>query len=199
MSNNRLLIYGTGGHAKVVAAANNWYGMVQFTDDTREADPVSMYPPTVYDAFVAIGNNHDRAKVFDRLVSAGYRITNIIHSSAVIDRYKVELGIGIYIGPNAVVNPGTKINDGVIINTAATVDHDCNIGSFTHIAPGANLCGHVTTGSSCLLGAGCVIIPRVVLGSSVIVGAGGAVVTPSVPDGSKLLGVPARAQVSESG
>jgi acetyltransferase EpsM len=42
----------------------------------------------------------------------------------------------------------------VIINTGSTIDHDCTIGDYSHIAPGSTLSGHVKVGPGLTLPVG---------------------------------------------
>ena len=86
---------------------------------------------------------------------------------AIVSRAAVLGAGGVQLIAGAVVNAATSIGEGVIVNTNASVDHDCTIGDYVHIAP------------------------DVVLGGGVTVGAG-AVVTNDVEAGSTVVGVPAR-------
>ena len=90
-----------------------------------------------------------------------------------------------YVGPN------TYIGKGTLVNTRANVHHDCRVGEYVEIGPGALVLGQVQLGSFVKIGAGAVILPGVKLGENVIVGAG-AVVTKNVPDGQKVKGIPAK-------
>lgn len=89
------------------------------------------------------------------------------------------------------VGPETVIGKGVLINTRANIHHNCFVGSFTEIGPGAILLGGVRVGEKCRIGAGAIILPGVKLGNDVIVGAG-AVVTKDVPDLKIVVGIPAK-------
>ncbi|MCS7300843.1 MAG: acetyltransferase, partial [Fimbriimonadales bacterium] len=91
-----------------------------------------------------------------------------------------------------VVQPDARIGRHCIVNTAASVDHDCTIADFVHVAPGARLAGGVKVGEGVLLGVGCCVLPGIQIGAWSVVGAG-AVVTEDVPDGVVVVGVPARA------
>ncbi|MCG8386779.1 MAG: acetyltransferase, partial [Cytophagales bacterium] len=93
--------------------------------------------------------------------------------------------------PGTVVNAGTVIGEHAIINTSASVDHDCVIEDFVHIAPNSTLCGNVQVGEGTLFGAGAVAIPGVKIGKNCTVGAG-AVVVNDVPAGATVVGNPAK-------
>jgi acetyltransferase-like isoleucine patch superfamily enzyme len=73
------------------------------------------------------------------------------------------------------------------------VDHDCRIGDFVHVAPGAVLGGGVMVGGRVLVGAGAVVLPGLTLGAGCTVGAG-AVVTRNVAPRAVVVGVPAKAR-----
>jgi len=79
----------------------------------------------------------------------------------------------------------------VKVNMGAQIHHDCRIGSFSTIAPGACLLGAVTVGEEVFVGANATVLPHRRVGSHAVVGAG-AVVTKDVPEGATVTGVPAR-------
>jgi acetyltransferase EpsM len=78
-----------------------------------------------------------------------------------------------------------------IVNVNASVSHDCMIGDFVNLNPGAILCGAVTIGEGAFIGAGAVLRERVSIGAWSLVGAG-AVVACDVPPEVTVVGVPAR-------
>ncbi|MEP1087376.1 DapH/DapD/GlmU-related protein [Algoriphagus sp.] len=137
---------------------------------------------------LGVGNPAQREKLFHLLNSLGgcfhgirsnYFIDNS-NSSPLFDAM-----------PYSFVGPETKIGRGVLINTRAHVHHECEVGEFSEIGPGAMLLGGSKIGKSCRIGAGAVVLPGVELGDEVVVGAG-AVVTKSVIEKSTLVGVPAK-------
>jgi UDP-3-O-[3-hydroxymyristoyl] glucosamine N-acyltransferase len=68
-----------------------------------------------------------------------------------------------------------------MVNTNAVVSHDCEIGAYTHIAPGTLLAGHVHVGMRTLIGMGVTTAIGVRIGSGVRIG-NGAIVLADVPD-----------------
>jgi acetyltransferase EpsM len=78
-----------------------------------------------------------------------------------------------------------------ILNTGSSVDHDCVIEDFAHVAPNAVICGGVHVGKGTLVGAGATIIPSIRIGKNCVIGAG-AVVVNDVEDNSTVVGNPAK-------
>jgi len=140
--------------------------------------------------FVALGNNFLRQRIYLLIKSYGGEFVNAIHPTTQISK-TAEIGDGVFLGVNAIINSATKIECGTIINSSATVEHDCNIGSFVHIAPGAVLAGGVKIGANAFVGANSTIKEGVVVGNSAIIGAGSVVLT-DVPDNSTFVGNPAK-------
>lgn len=162
----RLVILGAGGHGRVAAdiAGKNGYDSIAFLDDTKKT--CGRYPVmgesarfSEYDCdfFVAIGNPQVRRRMQEMLLTAGKQVTTLIHPSAVIGE-DVTLGTGTLVAAGAVINPGAVIGDGCIINTCASVDHDCVLEDFVHIAVGAHVAGTVNIGAGTWIGAGAVVI-----------------------------------------
>ncbi len=195
----RLLVVGAGGHAKVVIDAARLCGyeiagVIGSADGTPEVlgAPVTTDPAGLNASgfIVAVGDNHERARLFAEHQKLGLEPANVIHPSAVIAQ-DAELGPGTFVAANVTVNPGARIGSNTILNTGCTVDHDCEIGVHVHIGPGANLCGGVVVGEGTLLGVGSCAVPRSRIGEWAVVGAGAAV-TQNIPDRAVAVGVPAR-------
>ena len=90
----------------------------------------------------------------------------------------------------AVINTGTEVGIGAIVNTCSSIDHDCRIGSFVHVAVGAHLCGNVTIGDDTWIGAGAVVSNNTDIFGGCIIGAG-AVVIRNIDEIGTYIGVPA--------
>jgi len=195
-----IVIYGAGGHGKVVADAADAAGfeVVGFIDDHIPPDGrfgrFAVQPPETLDAavavHVAIGDNAARAAATERVKSAGCALPPIVHPTAVVSA-AANIAEGVFIAPLAVVNAAAHLATSVIINTAAIVEHDCTVDSFAHVAPGAILCGGVQVGEAALVGARAVVLPGVRIGANCIVGAG-AVVASDVANGQTVIGNPAQ-------
>ncbi len=195
-----ILIMGTGGHAKVALdiLLERGENVAGFLDDNpdRIGTTVLGYPvlgdlanhapgtPLI----LGIGGNLIRKQLFDRFPNALW--VTLVHPSASVSRF-ATLGVGAMICMGACVGPDTVIGRGAVVNTQASVDHDCRIGDFAHVAVGVTIAGGVTIGEGAMLGAGAAVIPNLEIGGWSVVGAGAAVVK-SVPERSRVVGVPAR-------
>jgi sugar O-acyltransferase (sialic acid O-acetyltransferase NeuD family) len=202
----RLVIWGAGGHGRVVADAaetNGLWSSIAFLDDGWPARNASGPWPVIGsiqeaaqllgtddDIVIAIGHASVRMNLLSEAGMAGGRLVSVVHDSAVISRH-ASIGIGTVVLAGAVINPGVMVGDGCIINTSASVDHDCRLGAGVHICPGARLAGEVVVGERTWIGIGSCVRQGIVIGADVTVGAG-AVVVSNCSDGVTVMGVPAR-------
>lgn len=132
-----------------------------------------------------------RMAVYDRWRTFGYGFATLVHPSVVLAE-QVTLATGVQIMAGAVIQPGVYVAENVLINTRSSIDHDCTIGSHTHLAPGVTLSGNVHIGTACLLGTGANVIQGVRIGDGALVAAGATVIR-DVPPGQTVAGVPAKA------
>lgn len=148
-----------------------------------------------FDYFACVGHNGIREKIHTQMSQLLGNPINAIHPTAVISA-SATMSNGIMIAANATINPMVEIGTGVICNTSVSIDHECIIGDFTHIAPGAVLCGNVRVGRNTFIGANSVIKQGIVIGNNVTIGAG-TVVIKDVPDNATVVGNPARKLVKK--
>ncbi|SMC39411.1 acetyltransferase [Sporomusa malonica] len=192
--NKKLLLIGGGGHCKSVldsllsAKTFNEIGIVDVKGSVGKSvleipiigcddDLEKLYQHGYTYAFVSlgsVGNPVIRIKIFNKLESIGFGIPNVIDPTATVSK-RASLTSGIYIGKNVVVNVGTSIGKGAILNTSSTIEHECSIGEFVHISPGAVLCGEVQIGEHTHVGAKSVVKQQVKIGSRTLIGMGSVV------------------------
>ncbi len=90
-----------------------------------------------------------------------------------------------------VVQAQATLGRHVIANTGCSIDHDCAVGDYVHLAPGSRLAGGVHLGEGSFLGTKASAIPGINVGEWSIVGAG-AVVSRSLPANITAVGAPAK-------
>jgi len=184
-----LYILGAGGHAKVVKdcldAIGN-YGAIMV--DTA----VEGWQKELISSIVAlgVGDNHRRMEIEQEAMKASCHLLSVVHPTAFVSR-DASISQGVLVCPGALVITGATLLRGSILNTNASVDHECVVGAFAHIAPGAALSGRVHIGEGTFIGVGAAIKQGVRIGAWSVVGAG-AVVIRDVPDGETWAGCPAR-------
>lgn len=140
-----------------------------------------------HELIVCMGNPARKAELVERYPG---RFGNAIDPSAIVSTQST-IGEGSVAFQGTIVQANSRIGRHVIINTAASIDHDCDIDDFVHIAPHSTLCGFVRVHRGAQIGAGATIIPGVTIGANAIVGAG-AVVVQDVAPNTVVGGVPAR-------
>lgn len=206
MSERPFIIVGGGGHARVVASTLRELGenILGFTDPNSDAslgqelehlgsdDVLANYASSDVNLTVGIGSSHDvtrRADLFDEVKNTDFICPPVVHPNAFVAS-EASIGIGSHVMAGAVIQAGTALAENVIVNTNATIDHDCEIGGHTHVAPGATVSGEVSLGAQVHVGTGASLIQGVHVGARSVVGAG-AVVIEDVPPDSVVVGVPA--------
>jgi len=178
------IIYGAGGHAKVVFEVCAALGLEpMFIDDVFRSDRKIFGRPVgcaaeidwkglgAFRFIIAIGDNAARGKRFAELIQRGGTALEVAHPSAVISR-SAKVGRGSVVMAGAIVSAEAVIGENCIINTGARIDHDCVIGANSHIGPGAVLAGGVQIGMNTWIGAGSVCVSGVKIEGNSVVGAG---------------------------
>jgi acetyltransferase-like isoleucine patch superfamily enzyme len=83
------------------------------------------------------------------------------------------------------------VGEGTIVDVGAVVAHDCYLGAFSHLSPGACLSGVVHLTENVMVGVGAALNSHVTVGRNTIIAAGAAVMN-DVPDDVVVSGVPAK-------
>lgn len=135
------LIYGFGGHGKVLAEAltfNTEFLVGVFDDQPIEVFEkviyLGPYDPKIYPELpiiIGIGNNNVRKQLL-QLIKHSFH--SFIHPSAQVAG-SVKIGKGSAILQNAVIQANSVIGDHVIVNMGAMVDHDNQIKDYVHVSP----------------------------------------------------------------
>lgn len=195
----KLTIVGASGHGKVIAniARKRGYSEIVFLDDDESVHECGGYPivgkssevATIdSDVIIGIGNAVIRKRIQESVPEE--KLVTLIHPDAVIAE-DVVMGVGTVVMAGAVINPGVRIGKGCIINTCSSVDHDCIVDDYVHIAVGSHLCGTVSVGSGTWIGAGATVSNNVSICPECMIGAG-AVVIKNIVEYGTYVGVPVR-------
>jgi sugar O-acyltransferase (sialic acid O-acetyltransferase NeuD family) len=203
MSARPLVVYGAGGHGKVVADILIARGekLTGFLDDAKTVTKKVLGLPVLGSSewldvnpnvrvALGVGNNIVRARTAELCLAKQAELVSAIHPSAVISQSAV-VEEGAVIMALAVVNPGGVVGRGAIVNTSAVVEHDCAVGAFAHISPNATLGGNCAVGPFAQLGIGATMLPWTKIGEYSIVGGGG-LVAHDIPPHTIAVGLPAR-------
>ena len=147
---------------------------------------------------IGIGDNRARAALAGKL-GEDRHFPTLVHPDTSIGlstRAVLENSRGTIVFPGVRIMGRCTIGDFCTLNCNATVSHDCRIGSFANLSPGAHLAGNVGVGEGAWIGMGVVVnqgsdaAPRRI-GAWSVIGSGAAVIR-DVPSEATQVGVPAR-------
>lgn len=199
-----LIVFGAGGHGRVVAdaalASGAWRDVVATDRDPAQwggellpgipvlpLDAVAALPGPLA-LHVAIGTNAYRRAEAARLEGMA-PLATVVHPRASVAA-SARIGAGCLLTAQCVVGPLARLGAGVIVNHGAVVDHDCVVDAWAHVAPGARLGGAVRVGEAALVGAGSTVLRNLSIGAEATLGAG-AVALCDLPAMQSWAGVPA--------
>ncbi len=198
----RHIIYGAGGHGRVVASIARRHGIgdLAFVDEVRAGDIIDGIRVIAADladvpdraaarVIIGVGDGPTRTLRHTQALELGFMEWTAIADPGLV--YSDDIAPGAMILPGSVVNTGARIGRSVIVNSNATVEHDCIVGDYCHIAPGAVLAATVTLGAQVWVGANATVLPGLTIAGGTTIGAG-AVVTRSITQPGTYAGVPAR-------
>lgn len=206
LMSKRILLYGAGGHGKVVLDAinsNEGCTVAGFVDDSKtgthmgvpvlgNGDALASLQEQADEVFVCIGNNTERGRIIRQLQKHHIPIGITIHASATVSPL-ASLAPGCLVLAQASVGPDAKLDTGCIVNTGATVDHDCALEECVHLSPGVHLAGNTHVGAYSHIGIGSCTIEDVRIGKHTVIGAGSVVVR-DIPSNCTAYGCPAKPQ-----
>lgn len=139
---------------------------------------------------VAIANSLVRKQIFLSVAASGLHLLSVQAREAIVLE-RVAMGPGAVVCPFATVSSDAVIGVGFHGNFYSYVAHDCRVGDFVTLAPGARVLGNVTLGDHAYVGANALIRQGLSVGAGACIGMG-AVVTKDVPAGVTVVGNPAR-------
>ncbi|MCQ2496140.1 MAG: acetyltransferase [Lachnospiraceae bacterium] len=190
--NKRVIIFGAGGHGRVIADIVRASGdeLIGFLDDNSNFDVLGKFEDYVkfHDVCFAIGIGNSSIREYVSNYDCNWYTA--IHPSSIISP-SVRIGEGTVVMPNVVINANSVIGRHCIINTSSVVEHDNVIEDYAHISVGAKLGGTVKIGRSTWVGIGSMIRNNISICRNCIIGVGSVVVR-DITECGVYYGIPAR-------
>lgn len=186
-----LVIFGGGGHAKIVidiVRAMGTYRLVGIFDDgLPEGSEVLGLPvlgsskdlvewrsrgiQLAANGVGGIGNYRVRLKIFEMLAQAGYHFPVLVHPSAVVERSAI-LETGAQVMAQAYIGASVRVGFGSVINVGAIVSHDSVLGQVVNLSPGATLAGNVRVENYAQIGMRATVNVNITVGEGAMLGNG---------------------------
>ncbi len=139
---------------------------------------------------IAIAASKTRQNLAEKCSSAKVPLIEA-HAASVVQMDDVVIGDGACLSPFVTLTSNIRIGRCFHANLYSYVEHDCTIGDFVTLAPGAKVNGNITIGDHAYIGAGAVLRQGITIGAGAVIGMG-AVVTRDVPPGVTVVGNPAK-------
>ncbi|MGL5904923.1 MAG: acetyltransferase [Cetobacterium sp.] len=204
----KVVIIGSGGHAKVVIdiilqrqkKLNDDISIEGILDDSfiegeekklfripviGKIDKIRELSEDIY-YVIAIGSNEIRKKIVEQYRDIKY--ITLIHPNSVIAE-EVQIDEGTVIMAGAIVNPYTKIGKHCIVNTGSIIEHDNDLSNYVHISPNVTLCGGVKVGERTWIGAGATVIQGIDIEEKVVIGSN-SVILKNIKKEQTVFGIP---------
>lgn len=205
-----IAIYGPGGFGRELINVAEHQGDVCFLSDSPDeiGKEVLGLPTRSLDEFarlaagsaeasvvIAVADAGLRRKLADKVAAAGLRVGRAIAANAIVGP-GVELGEGAILCHHTTITTSARIGRHFHANIYSYVAHDCMIGDFVTLAPGACINGNTVVEDDAYIGTGAVLKQGTPdkplrIGKGAVVGMG-AVVTKDVAPGAVVVGNPAR-------
>lgn len=211
VNQNKIVLLGGGGHARVVIdliRISGIYEIIGILDSQLEVgSSVSgisilgndtllseLYTKGIRNACIAIGSVKDNSRrkiLYEKVKQVGFSVPSLLHPQSIVSKYNTKIHEGVQIMAGAIVQTCCSIGENTIVNTGAVIEHDCVVGNHVQISPGAVISGGCAISNSAFVGTGATVIQGIKIGKNSVVAAG-SVVIDDVADGKTVMGVPAR-------
>mgnify|MGYP003145983772 CR=1 FL=1 len=144
---------------------------------------------------IAIAASKVRQTLADKCNAANVPLMEA-RAASVVQMDDVVIGEGACLSPFVTLTSNIRIGRCFHGNLYSYVEHDCVIGDFVTLAPGAKVNGNVTIGDHAYIGSGAIIRQGLNIGAGAFVGMG-AVITHDVPPGVTVVGNPAKPLIKD--
>ena len=205
----KLYIVGAGGHGKQCAETAELLGYtVVFLDDRKSEmnglvetwsieNAIDAIPELTKQShfFVAIGCNKTRQNITELILNCNGNLVTLQHPSAIVSD-SATIDSGVFIAQGAIVNPFAKVACGAIVNTGAIIEHECEVGAYSHASPSSVMLGNSTLERGAWLGAKAVLFPGKTVKEYTTIGAN-SLVNRDTKSNTVYIGSPARELVKK--
>ena len=216
MNTKKVIVAGTGGHAKVIIDILQLMGVYEITGVTS----VTMERGSFFCGYPVIGKDRDiksyvrekfciamglggftdnslRIKVYNYFKEHGFKFCNVIHPSVVISKSSV-IGEATVLFPGVMINTDVTIGDNTIVATGSTIDHETRVGNNVLISAGVTLGAYAKIEDNSVIALGAKIVSGITVNKNNLIAAG-AVVVKNTLENQTLFGIPAKAKKYKNG
>jgi sugar O-acyltransferase (sialic acid O-acetyltransferase NeuD family) len=184
---NKLAVIGSGGfgsEVKLWALQSGYDNVVFYVSDEycKDERPLSTLPDDI-DCVIAIGNPQGRKNIGNNIDTLGM----VIHPTAITNAFNK----GMILCPYAVITINVKIGIHLHMNLHSDIGHDCVIGNYVTLAPGARISGKCQIGDCVYIGTNAMIREGTKVCDNVTIGAG-SVVLKDITEPGVYVGIPAK-------
>ena len=188
---NPIIVIGTGGHSKSIIdiiESTNEFKIEGLISESKyninkkilgyeiigSDEDLPLIRKSCANAVIGIGHlgkTKKRMEITKLLTKLEFNLPIIYSKYSIISSHsKVEEGT--VVGHGAIINAGALVGSNCIINSNSLIEHDCKIGSQTHISTGVLINGGVTIGDNSFIGSGSIIREGLHLPTNCIISSG---------------------------
>lgn len=179
MKKTKVLIIGSGGHAKScidVIENSKKFNIVGLIDNDKKKmigkykvifsdNEILKIKKTSKNLVLGLGsldNINKRVQVFKKFKKLGFNFPKIISKYALVSKNS-KIGEGTILFNHVFVNAGSEIGKNCIINNKSLIEHDTLVGNHSHISTNVVVNGNCVIGEKTFIGSGSVLKNNIII------------------------------------